>query len=68
VIQYVSRARKSANLADLTVETSLKQTQIAVDRSVVELVARRIIVLDTGEKTRSNTIRSTELENESTVD
>jgi len=66
--EFISRARKSANLADLTVETSLKQTQIAVDRSVVELVARRIIVLDTGEKTRSNTIRSTELENESTVD
>jgi hypothetical protein len=47
--EFISKARKSKNCADLAVEikaSELKHNQILIDRNVVEAVARRIIVLD----------------------
>ena len=65
--EFISKARKSKNCADLTVDIkscdparegySVKQNQVLIDRNVVEAVARRIIVLDAAspneKKTRS---------------
>lgn len=48
--EFVSKARKAKNLADLAVEIKAgdyKPGQVQIDRNVVEVVARRIIVLDT---------------------
>jgi hypothetical protein len=46
---FINKAQKSKNCTDLTVDIKacdLKQNQVFIDRSVVEAVARRIIVLD----------------------
>ena len=48
--EFINKARKSKNCTDLAVDIKgcdLKQNQILIDRNVVELVSRRIIVLDT---------------------
>ena len=59
--EFINKARKSKNMADLTVEAKAPElaregmparlSQILIDRNVVEAVARRIIVLETGEQT-----------------
>lgn len=58
--EFVNKARKTKNLADLTVEAKAAElareggaarlSQVMIDRNVVEAVARRIIVLETSEK------------------
>jgi hypothetical protein len=48
--EFISKARKSKNCAELAVDIKacdLKQNQVLIDRNVVEVVSRRIIVLDT---------------------
>jgi hypothetical protein len=48
--EFISKARKSKNCAELAVDIKacdLKQNQILIDRNVVEVVSRRIIVLET---------------------
>jgi hypothetical protein len=48
--EFISKARKSKNSAELAVDIKacdLKQNQILIDRNVVEVVSRRIIVLET---------------------
>lgn len=48
--EFISKARKSKTCAELVVDIKacdLKQNQILIDRNVVEVVSRRIIVLDT---------------------
>ena len=47
--EFISKARKSKNLSELAVEIKgceFKPGQIQIDRNVVEVVARRIIVLE----------------------
>ncbi len=74
--EFISKARKSKNCADLAVDIKaceLKQNQVLIDRNVVEVVARRIIVLDAAspneKKTRSiervTTSRHAKAENDS---
>lgn len=48
--EFINKARKSKNCTDLAVDIKacdLRQNQILIDRNVVEVVSRRIIVLDT---------------------
>jgi hypothetical protein len=47
--EFVSKARRSKSFGDLTIEIKgddLKPSQVQIDRNVVEIVAKRIIVLD----------------------
>lgn len=47
--EFVGKVRKSRSLAELSVEiadSDLKPAQVLVDRNLVEVVARRMIVLD----------------------
>ena len=49
--EFVAKARKSNELKDVAVEVkgvNLKPDQIIIDRNAVEIVARRLIVLDGG--------------------
>ena len=58
--EFINKARKTRNLADLTVEVKAAElvreggparlNQVTIERNVVEAVARRIIVLESSEK------------------
>ena len=51
--EFVNKARKNRISSDLAVEiqnSELKPNQILIDRNIVEIISRRIIVLDTAGK------------------
>ena len=55
--EFVNKARKNRISSDLAVEVQnneLKPNQILIDRNVVEIISRRIIVLDTAGKKSKN--------------
>ena len=60
--EFISKARKSKNLSELAVEIKgcdFKPGQIQIDRNVVEVVARRIIVLDRANSAPAGSVSET---------
>jgi len=56
--EFISKARKSKSCADLAVDSkscALKTNQVTIDRTAVEAVARRVIVLDAASPNVKNT-------------
>ena len=55
--EFVNKARKNRISTDLAVEiqnSELKPNQILIDRNIVEIISRRIIVLDSANKKSKN--------------
>ncbi len=70
--EFTTKARRGANSSDLVLEIKgceLKPNQILIDRNLLEVIARRLIVLEnpTQNERRARTARSEETESEEVV-